>query len=148
MTEEEYNKAMAKGIALLKKGHAVDAVFIFEEIIEKTGPNGAAYSLLGLSMARAKVEIKKAEKYCIEAIKMHPSRADYYRNLAELYMIARKRNKAIMVLERGVKVCKNKKMLLQKWRMMGMRKSPPLPFLSRSNPVNKYLGLLRRRISS
>ena len=148
MTEEEYNKAMAKGMALLKKGFAVDAVFIFEEIIEKIGKNGAAYSLLGLSMARAKVEIKKAEKYCIEAIKMHPSKADYYNNLAELYMIARKRNKAVMVLERGVKVCKNKKPLLDQWKKLGMRESPPLPFLSRSNPVNKYLGILRKKISS
>ena len=147
MTEEEYNKAMARGIMLLKKGHTVDAVFIFEEIIEKVGKNSAAYSLLGLSMAKAKVEIKKAERYCIEAIKMQPSKADYYNNLAELYLVIRKRNKAVMVLEKGAKICKNKKPLLDKWRRLGMRKSPPLPFLSRSNPVNKYLGLTRKKIS-
>lgn len=147
MTEEEYNKAMAKGVALLKQGHAVDAIFIFEDIIEKVGKNSAAYSLLGLAMAKAKVDFKKAEKLCLEAIKMNPSKAEYYNNLAELYMIARKRNKAVMVLERGVKVCKNKKTLLNQWRVLGMRKSPLLPFLSRSNPVNKYLGLLRTRIS-
>lgn len=148
MIEEEYNKLMAKGVMLLKQGHAVDAIFVFEEIIENTGRNSSAYSLLGLAMAKAKVDMKKAEKYCIEAIKMQPSKADYYSNLAELYLIARKRNKAVMVLERGVKICKSKKALLDKWRMLGMRKSPPLPFLSRSNPVNKYLGLLRTRLSS
>ena len=147
MTEEEFNEAMGKGIMLLKKGHAIDAVFLFEELIEKVGKNSAAYSLLGLAMAKAKVEIKKAEKYCIEAIKMQPSRADYYNNLAEVYIIARKRNKAIKVLERGAKACKNKKPLLKEWRKLGMRKSPPLPFLSRSNPVNKYLGLLKKKIS-
>lgn len=147
MTEEEYNKAISEGIRLLKEGHNIDAIFIFEEIIEKMGRNGHAYSLLGLSMARAKVEIKKAEKYCIEAIRMHPTRAIYYNNLAELYMAAKKRDKAIMVLERGVKMCKNRRPILDKWQMMGKRKSPPLSFLSRSNPVNKYLGLLREKIS-
>lgn len=147
MSEKEYRQLMARGIALLKRGYAVDAVFCFEEIVEKYGRNAAALSWLGLSLARAKGDLKTAEALCIEAIRRVVFRGEYYRNLAEVYLIWQKKSKAVMVIRKGLRIDRNNRHLVNELKRLGIRKRRTIPFLSRSNPLNKYYGLVKSRLS-
>ncbi len=66
-------------------------------------------------------------------------------NLGRSYIAAGKRMDAIDSLEKGLKYEKGNRELNAELQALGKRKNPPLPFLSRSNPLNKYIGLLMHK---
>ncbi len=63
-------------------------------------------------------------------------------NLGRAFVAAGKRMEAIEAFEKGLKYEKGNRELIGELQALGKRKKPPLPFLSRSNPLNKYIGLL------
>jgi tetratricopeptide (TPR) repeat protein len=63
-------------------------------------------------------------------------------NLGRAYFAAGKRVQALEAFEKGLKYEKGNRELISELQALGKRKKPPLPFLSRSNPLNKYIGLL------
>lgn len=64
-----------------------------------------------------------------------------YLNLGRAYLAAGKRKEAIDSLHNGLKHDQNNE-LRNEMKRIGMRRKPPVPFLSRSNPINKYLGII------
>ena len=65
-----------------------------------------------------------------------------YLNLGKAYLAADKRKDAYESFKRGLKIDKNNEYLFKELKSLGIRKKPALSFLSRSNPLNKYLGML------
>jgi tetratricopeptide (TPR) repeat protein len=65
-----------------------------------------------------------------------------YLNLGKAYLAAEKRKDAYESFRRGLKIDKNNEALFSEMKSLGIRKKPPLSFLNRSNPLNKYLGKL------
>lgn len=139
--EEEPQKLFEKGVSLLKRGYPGDAVDHLEKAMEKGLRSSACYSWLGLAYARSGRQIiSKAEELCLKAIKMDFVWPQYYLNLAEVYVIWGKKEKAIKTLEEGLKIDRDNIDILNAFEELGIRKRPAIPFLSRSNPLNKYLG--------
>lgn len=66
----------------------------------------------------------------------------FYLNLGRACLAAQKRADAIDAFKQGLKYDNTHGELLKELRDMGIRKPAPVPFLDRSNPINKYLGLL------
>ena len=145
MSSEEVKALVEEGIALLKEGAAIDAVFHFEKIIQEHGRNTAALSFLGLATARANGDLSVAEKHCLRALRRQKLIPLYYQNLAEVYLAGGKKAQAVKVLREGLSVDRNNKLILRQLRELGVRKKLPVSFLSRSNPINRYLGLLHNK---
>ncbi len=149
MDSDKVKELMEKGIDYLDKGWASDAVGYFEEVINKYGRSAAVLSWLGLAMAMTKKgDMRPAEKLCLEAIKKEHFNALCYRNLAHVYLIWGKKKNAIKVLRRGVSIVEQKDVLVSELQSLGLRQSKAVSFLSRSNPINKYIGSFRYRIAS
>ena len=70
-----------------------------------------------------------------------------YLNLAEVYAAAGRRESAIFTLDRAVENFGPNSRLLKARSRVEKRRSPMLPFLERTNPLNKSLGRLRHRAS-
>lgn len=66
----------------------------------------------------------------------------FYLNLGRAYIAAGKKKDALVELNRGLKYDNRNSEILQELRALGMRKQAPVPFLDRSNPINKYIGLI------
>jgi len=66
----------------------------------------------------------------------------FYLNLGRAYIAAEKRKDAIDALEKGLQYDYGNNDLKKELRGLGLRKKPPVPFLDRSNPINKYIGML------
>lgn len=66
----------------------------------------------------------------------------FFLNLGRAYIAAGKKKEALIELTRGLKYDNRNSEILQELRTLGMRKKAPVPFLDRSNPINKYIGLL------
>lgn len=63
-------------------------------------------------------------------------------NLGRTCISAGKKKEAFDAFNKGLDYDKGHSELKKEIRLLGMRRRPPVPFLSRSNPVNKYLGKL------
>lgn len=108
---------------------------------------GIMFSYYGLCLARtAPTRAAEAASFCELAIQKESSRVEHYVNLVRIWQAGRQRPKMIQALERGVEALPKSAILKALWEEIGMRKTPPLPFLPRESKVNAALGkLLRRR---
>ncbi len=68
-----------------------------------------------------------------------------YLNLGRACAAAGRKKEAVEAFAKGLKHDKGHVELKKEMKALGMRKQPPLPFLSRSNPINKYLGIILHR---
>jgi hypothetical protein len=66
----------------------------------------------------------------------------FYLNLGRAYLKDDKKNDAVRAFQEGLKNDPENRDILWEMQKLGTRKKLPLPFLSRSNPINVYLGKL------
>ena len=149
MDAMQAKKLMEKGITCLDKGWAADAVPYFEKVRNKYGPIASVLSWLGLAIARSKEgDLRPAEMLCKEAIEQEYYNPSYYRNLAEVYLIWGKKAKAIEILRQGMKITKGDEVLIKELNKLGLRKKSAISFLSRSNILNIYCGVIRQKMAA
>ena len=65
-----------------------------------------------------------------------------YLNLGKAYLAAGKKKEAVDAFHDGLSYNKSSGEILKELRTMGKRKKAVLPFLDRSNPINKLAGLI------
>lgn len=65
-----------------------------------------------------------------------------YLNLGKAYLAAGKKKEAVENFYKGLKHDRGHIDLKKEMKLLGIRKEPPVPFLSRSNPINKIMGRL------
>ena len=58
-------------------------------------------------------------------------------------MMAGKRAKALAALEKGLQIAPGHKALMTVLDIVERRSSPPISWLRRSHPINRWLGMLR-----
>lgn len=66
----------------------------------------------------------------------------FYLNLGRAYIAADGKKEAIEALKKGLKIDPEDREILTELQKLGVRRKPPVPFLERSNPINKYIGML------
>jgi len=66
----------------------------------------------------------------------------FYLNLGRAYVAAKKKKDAIDSFQKGLQYDNGNNYLKQELQKLGVRKQPPVPFLDRSNPINRYIGLV------
>jgi len=66
----------------------------------------------------------------------------FYLNLGRAYLAAGAKKDAAGAFKKGLEADPENSDLLQEVRMLGMRRKPIIPILKRSNPINKYGGIL------
>ena len=69
----------------------------------------------------------------------------FYLNLGRAYVAAGKKDDALDAFKKGLKYNSGHRDILNELRALGKRKKAVVPFLDRSNPINKYIGLILRR---
>jgi len=89
---------------------------------------------------RAIVLLKKQEAFSEEVL--YPV---FYLNLGRAYVAAGKKQDAMDSFKKGLRYDNGNSDLKKELQRLGVRKQPPVPFLDRSNPINKYIGLLLQK---
>lgn len=145
--EEGAVRLFKRGISLLKRGYPEDAAECLEKILDMGYDSAACYSWLGVAIARSRYgDIIKAEEYCRKAINKAYYRPQYYNNLAEVYLIWGKKQKAIKAMGNTLNLDDCNKPAQSELSHLGLRSRLFIPFLSRRNPINKYLGIILTRL--
>jgi tetratricopeptide (TPR) repeat protein len=66
----------------------------------------------------------------------------FYLNLGRAYLKADKKQEAVAAFYQGLKNDPDNKDIHEELVRLGNRRKLPVPFLRRSHPINKYIGLL------
>ena len=143
MPDPESKKLFDKGIRELTEGNTLSALSYFERAsqLEETP---LVLSCLAFCIAKERGQVKKAISLCNDAIQKEPENSFHYLNLGKIYLIEKKKEDAVNVFREGLHYEKNQQ-IMDELDVLGTRKPPVLPFLKRSNFLNKYIGMLLAR---
>ena len=133
------------GIATLASGRTAEALGFFRMAVEETG-SPVASSYLAYCQARQDGTIRESISRCTDAIKLEPRAPEIYLNLGRIYLLSGHKRAAIRSFQLGLRYGRNTEISIELKRL-GHRKNPPLSFLPRSHPLNKYVGKFLSRIS-
>jgi hypothetical protein len=87
--------------------------------------------------------VEEGLKLCQHSIKVEFYQPENYVNLARTYLLSNDRSGVVRTVRSGLKIDPQNPELLELYNDLGIRKLPVLSFLSRSNPINRFLGSLR-----
>jgi tetratricopeptide (TPR) repeat protein len=134
-----------QGLMFLRDRHPAQAVECFRDAVELAPTNPVYLSFLGLSLARAEKKWKPALEFCEAALRMKRNEARLYVNLAEVYVSTDQREKAVQVLDAGLRNIGDDPRIKRMRNKLGRRHHLVLPFLDRQHLVNRSLGKCRHR---
>jgi hypothetical protein len=107
------------------------------------GLPGLFYSYLGQAIARCEGRKHEGLELCRHAVQIEPFRPENYLNLSQLYLMVGNRRGAIRAVRDGLALDSDHRGLNEMRVRLGIRQRPPIPFLSRQNPLNVLLGRWR-----
>jgi hypothetical protein len=103
-----------------------------QAVVDKRPRNGATHC------RRAVANFKTSDKHIAESV--YPI---LYLNLGRTLLLSGRKREAVETFRKGLTYDRWHRELRKEMTALGVRKQPVLPFLSRSNPLNKVLGRLR-----
>lgn len=103
-------------------------------------------SYVGLCMGIAERRFDKALELCRSAAKEEFFNPALYHNLARVHLAFGFKADAIRYLRRGLMIDPQCTPIQQELSRLGVRQRPVLAFLRRGNRLNRWLGILRRRL--
>jgi hypothetical protein len=104
---------------------------------------GVCYAFLGYGTARRTKQYREGLALCRYAVKVAMCDPEVYLYLARTLLLMNNRGKALGILNRGLALAPDHPDLLDLRVELGVRRSPVVPFLSRTNPLNRWLGRVR-----
>lgn len=133
-----------EGLKALTSRRTGEALQWFEKAVaEEKTPLTCSY--LAFCRAKETGRYKEAIALCMEAMKEEPKNSEIYLNLGRVYLLAGQRKSAIRAFDLGLRHGRNAQ-IMNELNAIGRRKTPPLPFLPRENPLNKYLGRFLKKL--
>jgi tetratricopeptide (TPR) repeat protein len=136
---------------LLRRGNGKQALETLREGIAKFPSDPFLLSYYGCLIAIVENNPREGIKICEEAIQkldasmpfgtefFYPA---FYLNLGRAYLKGNRKVEAIRAFQKGLKSDPENSDILWELKKLGTRKTPAVPFLNRSNPINKYIGML------
>jgi len=142
-----------RAIQMTRREHYAEALEVFERHLPPLAQGdisdkrlaAAAFSFYGLCVAVVRRRYSEAVKYCNLSLKSNFLDPDHRYNLARVYLERNDRKRAVESLNAGLRIAPKNTQLNTIFDRIGRRRPPVLPFLSRDNPVNVWLGKRFRR---
>ena len=143
MSTQEIETAMERSI----KGDYEGAMEIFKNG-DMVADHPEAISHYALSISEFYKNHKKGMALCINALKRDLKNPVIYRNLGKIFLRAGEKRRAYKAFKKGLKLSGERdKECLMEIKVMGLRRSPVVPFLKRENFLNVGLGKIYSIVS-
>ena len=145
MMDTEAFREFKTGLTFLRDNYANRALAHIQRVsdLEKNNPYYMSY--LGVALARTQQKWADAERLCDTAVRMKRNQAQLYLNLAEVYMVAGRKDDARDALVAGMKYARRDIRLNIAMAKLTPRRTPVFSFLERKHPLNRHFGMLRHR---
>jgi len=140
LAQRDFEKAEAE----LSRGNVLAALACLEAAL-KIWNNPYWHSRLGYCIAKERGHLTRAFELCRSSMEHDPGNPEHYYYLSKVHQIAADNYQAIQTLREGM-LHGGSPDIEKSLQTLGTRKPPVLPFLSRSNSLNKYLGIIFARL--
>lgn len=139
----------------LRKGSGNSALVLVRRALEDFPSDLFLLSYYGYLTATVENKPEEGIKICRDAIGRLGSSVPFgseffypvfYLNLGRAYLEAGRKQDAIAAFKRGLENDLENHDILWELKKLGSRRQVPVPFLERSNPINKYIGILLHKI--
>ncbi len=137
--------------AHLRKGSQKEAFGLLQQAALEYPDDPFILSYYGCLQALVDRKYRAGVEKCKQAISLIKKESSFgedllypvfYLNLGRAYVAAGKKKDALDAFEKGLKYDYGNRDILKEVRGLGSRKKALVPFLDRSNPINKYIGLI------
>ncbi|MFN3414043.1 MAG: tetratricopeptide repeat protein [Thermoanaerobaculum sp.] len=152
LTSDQLKSLLRQGIWAVQQRDWEEAYEVLGEALDGYRQRGEkipalllSYYALALGMHTGK--FKQAIECCQSALTTEPARVEHYANLAQLYVAAGSRRKAVEAIHRGLEIDDSYPRLLQIRATLGWRRPPVIPSLSRDHWLNVFLGKVRHALN-
>ncbi len=141
---------------LLRRGNPKSALNTLKAAIEKFPADPFILSYYGCLVAIVEDNPKEGIKICKNALQRLNCSVPFgneffypvfYLNLGRAYLSDNNKAEAIKSFHEGLKNDPENHDILWELKKLGTRKKTAIPFLTRSNPINKYIGMLLSKSS-
>lgn len=143
-TTEGATKEFALGMAALARENTLTALIHLERALQ-LWDNPGWHSYLGYCIARERGQHSKGRELCLSSLAEEPDHPGHFYNLGRVLLISGDKAAALRVLREGMAKGGSPE-IVRLLESLGTRHAPAFSLLSRTNPLNKYLGLLLRRL--
>ena len=151
MLDPQAESTFQRGIEQLHRGHPREALSFFKAAVDLDTASAAGQtsqaryeSYYGLCLAHTPSRLHEALDHCRRAAKVEPYRTAVWSNLGQVAMAAGRRAEAHRALERGRALDPGNAKITKELQRLGVRRPPVMTFLARGNPVNVFLGRMRK----
>lgn len=131
-----------------ERGDKAAAHEVYRAAQQLDGNDPQVLSRLGLTLVLVARDEYKGVAFCEEALRRGAVDADALWRLATVYETTFQKERAVRAVRQGLNIDRNHAGLVAMIERLGVRRPPVIPFLARSNPINKYLGILRHKYLS
>lgn len=144
-------KEFTRGRTALTQGRLEEAAAAFGSALRLERESGRPRSQMrylsycGLTSALAGRATPESIRACELAVRKSFLSPEMHLNLGRVYLMAGKTTRALATFEKGLNINPNHKRLRLMLKDAERREPPPIRMLSRSHPLNRMLGKLRRR---
>jgi tetratricopeptide (TPR) repeat protein len=142
---------LARGLDHCRKGEWDKGLAYLAALTQYEGSvdlPAAFYSYLGYGIALCQRRYREGINLCEHAVKKEFYKAEGFYNLARVRLLVNDRKRALEALNQGLKIEPRHRGLLRLRKTLGLRRPPVVPFLSRSNILNRLLGRLRHDLKT
>jgi tetratricopeptide (TPR) repeat protein len=152
---KKYGDYIKEVEALLRKGNQKEALRLLTDALDHYPNNPFIWSYQGYLEASVNKKYSKGVNTCRHAFKILREQMPFgeefffpilYLNLGKAYLAANKKKDACDSFKKGLDIDIGNRELLSELKKLGLRRNPPISFLERSNPLNKYIGKLMYKL--
>jgi tetratricopeptide (TPR) repeat protein len=137
-----------RAVSLTREEKYEDALEIFEKSlaavdggsVQQKRLAATAFSFYGVCMAKVQRRYGQAVQCCQISLKHNFLDPEHHHNLALVYLERGDRRHAVETLNAGLRLDGRNRRLNRLYDEIGRRRSPVIPFLSRNNALNIWLG--------
>ena len=103
------------------------------------------YSYLGYCIAKQRGQHRKGLELCQASLAVEPDNPVHFLNLGRVYLAKGDKSEALRIWREGMAKGGSPE-LVQQLERLGTRKRPAIPAISRTNALNRYLGIMLSRL--
>jgi tetratricopeptide (TPR) repeat protein len=137
--------AYEEGVAAFGRRDLPAAHLAFERAHRRDSRDPRFMSWYGVTLVLVEKNSNLGQVLCEQALRLGGPEPELLLNVARVHLALNQRERAVRAIQRGLELCPQDARLAAARDALGTRSAPVLPFLSRNNPLNRFLGKLRHR---
>ena len=147
MDMNELNQVFQRALEAYHQGELQASVEDLRLLLKEGSKEPRHISYCGLLIAAAEGKVTDGRILCELAVKEEGNNPELYLNLAKVHSWNGQPQRAVEVLRKGIHKLPEESSLRREIQSVSPRSTPPVFFLHRNHPVNKYIGRARARLS-